>query len=73
MNKDYRKLLDTHGLRISMSGLGTWYDNASTASFFTTPKNDLVHYRLDRSHLEANKDLFAYIEMFNNSHDNIQL
>jgi putative transposase len=63
----YQALLEEHGIRVSMNGAGTWYDNAPMESFFGTLKSERVHHLVYRAHQEARTDLFHYIEGFYNS------
>lgn len=63
---DYRRILASHGIEISMSRTGECYDNAVVESFFGTLKQELVasaHYP-DRA--SARRSLFEYIEVFYN-------
>jgi putative transposase len=62
----YRTLLTSHGIRASMNGVGTWYDNAPMESFFGTLKSELVHHCTYRTHDQARADVFFYIESFYN-------
>jgi len=62
----YQALLKDHGIRASMNGVGTWYDNAPMESFFGTLKSELVHHCLFYTRNEARTDLFSYIEAFYN-------
>jgi putative transposase len=62
----YQVLLKDHGIRASMNGVGTWYDNAPMESFFGTLKSELVHHRVYDTHDDARPDLFFYIEGFYN-------
>jgi putative transposase len=63
---EYRKLMQSAGLRASMSRKGDCYDNAPMESFFHTLKTELVHHRHYETRAEATRDLFAYIEGFYN-------
>jgi putative transposase len=63
---DYRKLMQSAGLRASMSRKGDCYDNAPMESFFHTLKTGLVHHRYYATRAEATRDIFAYIEGFYN-------
>lgn len=63
---DYRKLMQSAGLRASMSRKGDCYDNAPMESFFHTLKTELVHHRHYATRPEATRDIFAYIEGFYN-------
>ena len=57
---DYRMLMQSAGLRASMSRKGDCYDNAPMESFFHTLKTELVHYRHYATRAEATRDIFAY-------------
>jgi putative transposase len=63
---DYRKLMQSAGLRASMSRRANCYDNAPMESFFHTLKTELVHHRQYATRAEATQDIFAYIEGFYN-------
>jgi putative transposase len=62
----YQALLKNHGIRASMNGVGTWYDNAPMESFFGTLKTESVHHCVYLTRIEARTDLFSYIEAFYN-------
>jgi len=62
----YQVLLKDHGIRASMNGVGTWYDNAPMESFFGTLKSERVHHRVYETRDDARPDLFFYIEGFYN-------
>ena len=62
----YRKILDRHGIRASMSRKGDCYDNAPMESFFSSMKTELVHRTQFRTRREAKAALFEYIEIFYN-------
>jgi len=42
---DYQKILRQHGFKVSMSGTGNCYDNATVETFFKTIKAELVWQR----------------------------
>ena len=63
---DYRKLMQSAGLRASMSRKGDCYDNAPMESFFHTLKTELVHHRRYATRAQATRDIFAYIGGFYN-------
>jgi transposase InsO family protein len=65
---DYQQLLKDWGIRVSMNGVGSWYDNAPMESFFGTLKSEWVYHQAYRTHDEARSDLFYYIEVFYNRH-----
>ena len=60
--RDYRDLLQTAGMRQSMSRKGCCYDNAPMESFFHTLKVELVHRTRFETREQARRELFAYIE-----------
>ncbi len=62
----YRKILDRHGLKASMSRKGDCYDNAPMESFFGSLKTELVNQARFRTRREAKAALFEYIEIFYN-------
>jgi putative transposase len=62
----YQALLRGHGIRASMNGVGTWYDNAPMESFFGALKSELVYHRVYRTRDEAKADVFFYVESFYN-------
>jgi putative transposase len=63
---EYRKMMQSAGLRASMSRKGDCYDNAPMESFFHTLKTELVHHRHYATREKATRDIFAYIEGFYN-------
>jgi len=62
----YQALLKNHGIRASMNGAGSWYDNAPMESFFGTLKSEWVHHHLYHTRDEAKTAVFYYIESFYN-------
>lgn len=62
----YQDLLKDHGIRSSMNGVGTWYDNAPMESFFGTLKTEWTHHQHYRTRQEARTAIFYYIESFYN-------
>jgi putative transposase len=65
-SEDYMYLLQSHGMRISMSGKGDCWDNAVTESFWSTLKTELVNHEHYATHEEARASIFEYIEVFYN-------
>jgi len=63
---EYRNILDSFGLRASMSRKGNCFDNAPMESFWGTLKQELVHHRRYRTRQEAIRDITEYIEIFYN-------
>jgi len=62
----YTQLMKTHGMRPSMSAKGNCYDNACAESFFSSLKNELVHFHNFNTREEARAAIFKYIEIFYN-------
>lgn len=60
---EYRRLLQSCGMRVSMSRRGNCYDNAPVESFWGTLKNELVHHRRYETHLEAVREISEYIDL----------
>jgi transposase InsO family protein len=61
---EYRNMLESFGLKASMSRKGNCYDNAPMESFWGTLKQELVHHRRYRTRQEAIQDITEYIEIF---------
>lgn len=62
----YREQLAQAGMRPSMNGRKTAYDNAVAESFFSNLKNEWVHHHDFMSRDEAKLAIFDYIECFYN-------
>jgi transposase InsO family protein len=62
----YQAVLRSNGIRSSMNGAATWYDNAPMESFFGTLKSEHVYHCTYQTRNEARPDLFYYIEGFYN-------
>lgn len=62
----YRELLTQNGMRPSMNGRKTAYDNAVAESFFSNLKNEWVHHHDFITREEAKLAIFDYIECFYN-------
>ena len=63
-SEDYQKMLEVHGVTVSMSRTGNCYDNAAMESWFSTLKAELGEkYESPKT---AKHELFEYIEMFYN-------
>ena len=63
---DFRKELQKHDIKCSMSSTGNCYDNAVVESFFGVLKRERVIRVRYRNREEARADLFQYIEVFYN-------
>jgi len=64
--REYRQLLQEHGIECSMSGRGDCYDNAAAESFFKTLKVELVYHEHYRTRQEAVDSIFQYLECWYN-------
>jgi len=62
----YTQLMKLHDMRPSMSAKGNCYDNACAESFFSSLKNELVHFHNFNTREEARAAIFEYIEIFYN-------
>lgn len=65
-SNEYQKLLDTHGLEVSMSGKGNCYDNAAVETFFKTLKSELIWRNTWATRRQVQIALFEYINGFYN-------
>jgi putative transposase len=62
----YRRVLERHGIRQSMSRRGNCLDNAPMESFFASLKAERVHQGRFRTREEAKAAVFDYVEIFYN-------
>jgi putative transposase len=62
----YRALIEAAGLRQSMSGRKSAYDNAMAESFFSNLKNEMIHHNDFATREQAKAAIFDYIELFYN-------
>jgi transposase InsO family protein len=65
-SSDYRLLLRSHGIVVSMSRLGDCYDNAVMESFWGTLKTERVHHEVYETREQAKASIFQYIECWYN-------
>ncbi len=65
-SKEFRRLTDQYGIKLSMSGKGNCYDNAVAESFFHTLKTEHTNFFNYRLREEAKASIFEYIEVFYN-------
>ena len=65
-DETYQALLQTHGMRASMSSVGTWHDNAPMESFIGNLKMELVCHEVYHTREQARAHVFEYIEAFYN-------
>ncbi|CAD7841848.1 MAG: Mobile element protein [Olavius algarvensis Gamma 1 endosymbiont] len=63
----FRKLLQIHGIKESMSCKGNCWDHAVVESFFGSLKSERTHWRSYQTREEARADIVEYITMFYNS------
>jgi len=66
-SKAFRRLLEIHSFKGSMSRKGDCWDNAVVESFFGSLKQERVHWRNYQTRYEAQQDILNYITMFYNS------
>jgi transposase InsO family protein len=67
-SKAFRELLDSHGLRQSLSRPRQCWDNAVAESWFATLKRELLYRRSWATRAEARRAIFSFIELFYNRH-----
>ncbi len=65
-SKDYRDLMENHGVVASMSRKGNCLDNAVAESFFSSLKNEVIHERLFPTRSEARAVVNDYIGAYYN-------
>ena len=63
---NYRAILESYGIVLSMSGKGEPYDNALMESFFATLKGECVERHEFQSIEQARTCIFEYVEIFYN-------
>lgn len=63
---EYRTLLASHDMTVSMSRVGDCWDNAVAESFFATLEAELIARHDWHSHTEARQAIFRYIETWYN-------
>ncbi len=64
--RGYGEQLSARGIRPSMSGRKSAYDNAVAESFFSSLKNELIHHCDFATREHARMAIFDYIELFYN-------
>jgi transposase InsO family protein len=64
----YRDLLRAAGIRQSMSARANPYHNAWTESFMGTLKTEMLQDGTFIAHADANVEIFAFIESYDNTH-----
>ena len=63
---DWQRFLKDHNLICSMSRRGNCHDNAVAESFFQLLKRERVKRKIYKTHEDARRDIFDYIELFFN-------
>jgi transposase InsO family protein len=63
---EYQRVLQAHGIAVSMSGVGNCYDNAPKESFWGKLKTELVYLEHFATRQQARAAIFEYIEAFYN-------
>jgi putative transposase len=64
---DYRALLESHGITVSMSRVGNCWDNAPVESFFSSLKAELVSSARWSSMREAHAAVADYLRFYNHT------
>jgi putative transposase len=64
-SKEYRHVLESFGLQVSMSRKGHCWDNAYMESFYHTLKIEMVYFQKFRSLPEATAYIMDYIRFYN--------
>ena len=62
----FRRHLQYHGIRQSMSRKGDCWDNACAETFFASLKMELIRERIFLTREQARQEIFEYIEVFYN-------
>jgi transposase InsO family protein len=65
-SKEYVKLVEKSGFKVSMSRKGNCYDNAPTESFWGALKQEMVYHHRFRTRLEAKAAITEWIEVYYN-------
>lgn len=66
ISEAYTEVLESHGIRSSLSRPGNCWDNAVAESFFSTLKLDLLYRHSWPTRAAARSAVFEYIEAFYN-------
>lgn len=64
--KEYRRVLDEHGITCSMSRRGNCWDNAVAESFFGRLKVELLTDKVWTTRVEGQRELAEYLDVFYN-------
>lgn len=65
-SKEFKELVDSYKIKLSMSGTGHCFDNAVAESFFHTLKTEHTNFFNYKIREEAKNSIFEYIEVFYN-------
>ena len=71
--RPYQKMLKDKGIRQSMSRKGNCYDNSVMENFFGILKSEFYHNKKFSSVEQFSKELFEYIEYYNNHRIKVKL
>lgn len=63
---NFQNLLNTNGIKCSMSRKGNCWDNAAMESFFHSLKTECIYHEKYLTRDEAKKSVFNYLEVFYN-------
>lgn len=64
---DWKSMLESNNLTVSMSRRGNCHDNACAESFFALLKRERIRRKIYHTREEGKADIFNYIELFYNS------
>lgn len=64
-SKEYRQVLESFGLQVSMSRKGHCWDNAHMESFFHTLKTEMVYFQKFKNLAEATAYIIDYVRFYN--------
>ncbi|RRQ22629.1 IS3 family transposase [Thiohalobacter thiocyanaticus] len=64
-SKEYRRVLESFGLRVSMSRKGHCWDNAYMESFFHTLKTEMIYFQKFKTLEEATAYIIDYVRFYN--------
>lgn len=64
---DWKSMLESNNLTVSMSRRGNCHDNACAESFFALLKRERIRRKIYLTREEGKADIFNYIELFYNS------
>jgi transposase InsO family protein len=65
-NKEFKALMDQHGMQISKSRKGCCWDNANMESFYHTLKTEMIYFHRFKDIVDALAHIMDYIRFYNN-------